>query len=258
MTEPVVSRLGAGVPLSDDEITDLYTVDDRAVGWLRVNFISSIDGAGTHDGLTAGLGTPADKRVFDLLRRLCDVVLVGAGTVRAEGYGPMRLDDAAARWRQAHGLPAHPVFAIVSAGLELDPSHRLFTDAPVRPVVVTVESAPDERRRALADVADVVVAGDDHVDPGRTRSLLADRGLAQVHSEGGPHLFADFLRDDAVDEVCLTISPVVEGPGAGRIVGGTPTGIQRPMVLAHALSSEGTLLLRYVREPPVGEVTSVR
>ncbi|MET4638831.1 pyrimidine reductase family protein [Mycetocola sp. 2940] len=248
MTEPGVSLLGTGASLSDDEITDLYAVDDRTVGWLRVNFVSSVDGAGTHDGLSGGLGTPADKRVFDLLRRLCDVVLVGAGTVRAEGYGPMRLDDAAVRWRQAHGLPAHPVFAIVSARLNLDPFHPLFADAPVRPIVVTVGSAPEERRKALAGVADVLIAGDDHVDPGRMRSLLADRGLAQVHSEGGPHLFADFLRADAVDEVCLTISPVLEGPGAGRIVGGQPTGIQRPMALAHVLSSEATLLLRYVRD----------
>lgn len=247
MTDRAISSLETGATLSDDEITDLYAVPDRLLPWLRVNFVSSIDGAGTHDSLTAGLGTPADKRVFDILRRLCDVVVVGAGTVRAEGYGPMRLDEPAVRWRLAHGLPAQPVFAIVSARLDLDRSHRIFTDAPVRPIVVTAESAPEDRRAALADVADVLVAGDDHVDTSRMRSLLADRGLAQMHSEGGPHLFADFLRSDTVDEVCLTISPVLEGPGAGRIVGGEPTGIQHPMALAHVLSSEGTLLLRYVR-----------
>jgi riboflavin biosynthesis pyrimidine reductase len=247
MTEHGVSLLETGATLSDDEITDLYAVRDRAVPWLRVNFVSSIDGAGTHDGLTAGLGTPADKRVFDILRRLCDVVLVGAGTVRAEGYGPMRLEDPAVRWRRAHGLSDQPVFAIVSAGLDLDPRHRIFTDAPVRPIVVTVEAAPNDRRNALADVADVLVAGDSSVDTGLMRSLLAERGLPQVHSEGGPHLFADFLRADSVDEVCLTLSPFAEGPGAGRIVAGTPAGVQRPMALAHVLSSESTLLLRYVR-----------
>ncbi|MET0480147.1 MAG: pyrimidine reductase family protein [Mycetocola sp.] len=249
MTEPGISLLGTGATLSDDEITDLYAVGDRSAPWLRVNFVSSIDGAGTHDGLTAGLGTPADKRVFDILRRLCDVVLVGAGTVRAEGYGPMRLDEPAVHWRREHGLSDQPVFAIVSAGLGLDPGHRIFTDAPVRPVVVTGEAAARERRTALAEVADVLVAGDENVDPRRMRSLLASRGLTQVHSEGGPSLFGDFLREDAVDEVCLTISPFAEGPGAGRIVAGAPTGIQRPMMLAHVLSSDGTLLLRYLRQP---------
>lgn len=249
MTEPAISLLGTGAPLSDDEISDLYVVPNRAVPWWRVNFVSSIDGAGTHDGLTAGLGTPADMRVFDILRRLCDVVLVGAGTVRAEGYGPMRLEDPAVRWRRARGLADQPVFAIVTASLDLDPGHRIFTDAPVKPIVVTVGSAPDDRRRALAGVADVLVAGDTAVDPVRMRSLLTDRGLAQVHAEGGPRLFADMVRSDAVDEVCLTISPFLEGPGAGRIVGGAPTGIQRRMALAHVLGSEGTLLLRYVRAP---------
>ncbi|WP_411720721.1 pyrimidine reductase family protein [Mycetocola sp.] len=249
MTEPGISLLQGGATLSDDEITDLYAVDDRAVPWLRVNFVSSIDGAGTHDALTAGLGTPSDKRVFDILRRLCDVVLVGAGTVRAEGYGPMRLDEPAVRWRREHGLPDQPVFAIVSAGLELDPAHRIFAEAPVRPIVVTVEQAPGERRRALAEVADVLVAGAEHVDTARMRLLLTERGLTQVHSEGGPHLFGDFLREDTVDEVCLTLSPFAEGPGAGRITAGTPAGVQRPMALAHALSSDGTVLLRYVRPP---------
>jgi riboflavin biosynthesis pyrimidine reductase len=247
MTEPDVVLLRPGASLSDDELTALYAVADRTVPWLRVNFVSSIDGAGTHDGLTAGLGTPADKRVFDILRRLCDVVLVGAGTVRAEGYGPMRLEKPAVRWRRGHGLPDHPVFAIVSAGLDLDPAHRIFTDAPVRPIVVTVDAAPADRRDALAGVADVLVAGESHVDTERMLALLSERGLPQVHSEGGPHLFADFLRADTVDEVCLTISPFAEGPGAGRIVAGSPTGVQRPMELAHSLSSEGTLLLRYVR-----------
>jgi riboflavin biosynthesis pyrimidine reductase len=249
MTEPGITLLHTGATLSDDEITDLYAVVDRAVPWLRVNFVSSIDGAGTHEGLSAGLGTPADKRVFDILRRLCDVVLVGAGTVRAEGYGPMRLEEPAVRWRREHRLADHPVFAIVSAGLNLDPGHRIFTDAPVRPIVVTVERAARERRNALAEVADVLVAGDEHVDTELMRSLLTDRGLTQVHSEGGPHLFGNFLREDTVDEVCLTISPFAEGPGAGRITAGTPTGVQRPMALAHALSSDGTLLLRYLRPP---------
>jgi riboflavin biosynthesis pyrimidine reductase len=247
MTDHGISLLQTGATLSDDEIAALYAARDRTVPWLRVNFVSSIDGAGAHDGLTAGLGTPADKRVFDILRRLCDVVLVGAGTVRAEGYGPMRLEEPAVLWRRAHGLRDQPVFAVVSAGLDLDPAHRIFTDAPVRPIVITVESAPKDRRSALGKVADVLVAGDEHVDTVRMRSLLAGRGLQQVHSEGGPHFFADLQRDDAVDEVCLTMSPFTEGPGAGRIVAGMPTRIQRPMELAHVLSSEGTLLLRYVR-----------
>ena len=251
MTEPAIALLQAGgADLSDEDILALYSVADRAAPWARVNFISSIDGAATSGGLSAGLGSPSDLRVFDLLRRLCDVVVVGAGTVRAEGYGPMRLDPPAAAWRLAHGLAEHPVFAIVSAGLDLDPGSPIFTEAPVRPIVVTVEDAPGVRVDALSAVADVLTAGESSVDTARMRALLSERGLRQVHCEGGPSLFADLLRDDAVDEVCLTIGPGLEGPGAPRIVAGQPIDIRRQMDVAHVLSSEGTLLLRYVR--PVG------
>lgn len=248
MTEPRIALLESGPgDLSDEHILELYSRDNRATPWLRVNFVSSVDGAATSGGLSAGLGSDADRRVFDLLRRLCDVVIVGAGTVRAEGYGPLRVDRPSAEWRSAHGLAEHPVFAIVSASLDLDPTSRIFTDAPVRPIVVTVDDAARDRAGALADVADVLVAGRSSVDTALMRRLLAERGLHQMHSEGGPHLFGDLIRDDAVDELCLTVSPILEGPGAARIAGGAPVDARRNLELAHALVSDGTLLLRYVR-----------
>lgn len=253
MTEPVISLLQAGGdPLTDDGILALYTVADRSEQWVRVNFISSIDGAATSEGLSAGLGSPADLRVFDLLRRLCDVVVVGAGTVRAEGYGPMRLEPPARAWRLAHGLAEHPVFTIVSAGLDLDPASPIFTEAPVRPLVITVEDAPSGRVEALSAVADVLVAGGSRVDTRRMLSLLFDRGLRQVHCEGGPSLFADLVHDDTVDEVCLTIAPALEGPGAPRIVAGRPSRERRRMAVAHVLDGDGTLLFRYVRPGGAG------
>jgi riboflavin biosynthesis pyrimidine reductase len=248
MTEPRIDRLRSSTaPVSDDDILDLYTVADRSSAWLRVNFISSIDGAATSSGLSGDLGTAADRRVFDLLRRLCDVVIVGAGTVRAEGYGPMRLDEEAVDWRRSHGLTAQPVFAIVSSSLDLDPASPIFTDAPVRPIVVTVDAAPAARRAELADVADVLIAGSNAVDPMSMRRQLAERGLHQMHCEGGPRFFADLIRDNAVDELCLTISSVLEGPGAPRIVSGQAFDARRAFYVAHVLTAEDTLLLRYLR-----------
>ena len=249
MPEPAISLLqSAGGALSDDEILRLYAVADRSVPWLRVNFVSSIDGAATSDGLSAGLGSAADRRIFDLLRRLCDVVVVGAGTVRAEGYGAMRLKTSDVKWRENNGLPGHPVFAIVSSSLTLDPESRIFTDAPVRPIVVTVKDAPATRVQELSRVADVLVAGQSTVDTAVMRRLLLERGLAQVHSEGGPQLFADMVRDDTVDELCLTVRTVLEGPGAPRIVAGPASDARRAFDVAHVLSAEGTLLFRYVRQ----------
>ncbi|MHA6670119.1 pyrimidine reductase family protein [Homoserinimonas sp. A447] len=243
MSADEIRRAGAADALSDDELLDLYAAGDRERTWLRANFVSSLDGAATHNGLSAGLGSPADRRVFDLLRRLADVIVVGAGTVRAEGYGGLSVDDASADWRLRNGLAAQPVFAVVSASLDLDPP--IFADNPVRPLVLTVPGAPADRRAALAGVADLVDCGEDRVDTRRMLRVLAERGLTQVHSEGGPHMLGAMTEEGTLDELCLTLSPRLEGGVARRITDGHPTA-PTPMTLAHVLTAaDGTLLLRY-------------
>lgn len=232
---------------SDDELTDWYAIADRSRRWTRVNFVGSLDGSATHAGRSGGLGDAADRRVFHVLRRLCDVVLVGAGTVRTEGYGPMRVDAPAAVWRRAHRLAEHPVFAIVSGRLDLDPDSRIFTDAPVRPIVLTTAAAPPDRREALAAVAEVIPCGASVVNTGVMLDRLAERGLVQVHCEGGPQLLNAMIDDDTVDELCLTMSPRLEGGQGPRIASGATPDAPRGMRLAQVLLSGSTLLLRYVR-----------
>lgn len=231
--------------LSDDELLEEYAYPaDRE--WLRINFITSLDGAATRAGRSGGLGGEADRRVFELLRRPAHAVLVAAGTVRIEGYGAMRLDDDAVAWRRERGLPPQPVFALVTRSLELDPESPVFTDAPVRPIVYTVADAPRGPRAALERVADLVVAGEHEVDLPAVRSDLAARGHSRVHSEGGPHLFGALLAASAVDELCLTVAPTLEAGQAPRIATSpmpAPTG----MALAGVLRSSGELLLRYTR-----------
>ena len=249
MSDAVIDSLlpSFSADLTDEELGAHYSAGtSAAAGWLRVNFISSVDGAGTVDGRSGGLGDDADHRVFDILRRLCDVVLVGAGTVRTEGYGPMIVDDDAMTARVEVGLKPQPTFAIVSGSLHLDPKSTIFTKSPVRPIVVTTASAPASRREVLEHLADVVVCGDDTVDAAAMVAALADRGLARIHCEGGPHLFGTLLAADLVDELCLTVSPQLVGGSAGRIVSGdlpAPLGF----TLAGILRSGDTLLLRYTR-----------
>ncbi|MGO1769206.1 MAG: pyrimidine reductase family protein [Microbacterium sp.] len=231
--------------LDDERIVATYAFpDDKA--WLRVNFVSSLDGAATRDGRSGGLGDDADHRVFDLLRRPADVVLVGAGTVRTEGYGAMTLDDAAVAWRRERGLPPQPVFALVSRRLDLEPGSAVFADAPVRPVVYTVAAADADRRAALSEAADVVDAGQTEVDLTAVKQDLAGRGLARIHSEGGPTLFGALIAQGAVDELCVTAAPSLEGGDAPRIAVGSPA---RPtdMALAAVLRGGDELLLRYTR-----------
>lgn len=222
--------------------------DDAIVGFgepgVRVNFISSVDGAATTGGLSGGLGDDSDKRRFELLRRVADVVLVGAGTVRAEGYGPLRVSAQSARWRFEHGMPEHPVFAIVSGSLDLDPASRIFTEAPVRPVVVTTESASGVD--AFADIADVIVAGAEHADLPQALDALAERGLVRVLCEGGPSLFGSLLAADRVDELYLTIAARLEAGDAPRIASGDIPSA-RELALSAVLRSGDTLLLTYAR-----------
>ncbi len=234
--------------LDQAELIRHYGVEDRTVPLVRVNFIASLDGAATIGGLSGGLGNEDDKRVFDTLRMLADVIVVGAGTVRAEGYGGIRLGPADAAWRVGQGLPGQVPVAVVSSRLELDPGHPFFADAAVRPIVITHAGSPPARRAELAEVADVLVCGESAVDPVLMVAALAGRGLGQILCEGGPHLFGDLIAADCVDELCLSISPVLEGGGAGRIARGHSDAV-REMSLLHVLTAGDLLFLRYSRRP---------
>ncbi len=231
---------------SREELLERYRLPDRETPRVRVNFISSLDGAATVGGLSGGLNNPDDKLVFDTLRLLCDVILVGAGTVRAEGYGGIRFSAEDAAWRERHGLRPQPPVAVVSARLELPPTHPVFLDAPTRPIVVTHGAAPPPRRRELAAVAHVLVCGTDEVDVTLVRQALAERGLPQILCEGGPNLLGSFVAADAVDEFCLTLSPGLEGGVAGRVARGVVQTARR-MRLLHAFASSDMLFLRYAR-----------
>jgi len=237
--------------LSDDELLALYT-DGAGSPWLRVNFVTTLDGAASAGGLSGSLGGPDDLRVFDLLRRTASAVLVAAGTVRDEGYGPMVLHDADVAWRRERGMSDHPVFAIVSGSLSLDAGSRVFTEAPVRPVVLTsAATASSSHAAALAAVAEVVpcspAADPDAVDPVAVRDALVARGHGTIHCEGGPSFLGSLVAADLVDELTLTIDPSLEGGAASRIVRGASPELRR-MRPVHVLRGAGDVLLtRYVR-----------
>ena len=237
------SRLGV------DELRDLYAYPvELGAPWVRVNFASSIDGAVSIEGSSAALGTPADKTVFDVLRELADVIVVGAGTVRAEDYGGARSDEARREWRLARGLAAVPPIAVVSARASIDPTSRLLTDTSVAPLILTCAAAPAENKQRLADAgAEVLEVGADTIATTDILSTLDGLGLRRILCEGGPALFGQLIADDAVDELCLTISPLLTG-GTSRRIAVSPSGVRTPMARAHVLADDdGTLLTRWVR-----------
>ena len=236
-------------PTTDEPTTDepvdlvaLYRTDHSP--WLRLNFVSSLDGAGTVHGSSAGLSGPDDKRVFGVLRMLCDALVVGAGTLRDEGYRALRLDAGRRDWRLANGLGEFPTLVIVSGRCDLDPAHPALADAPVRPIVVTRTGATPGK---LADAADILECGEGQVDLTAALAHLHERGLRQILSEGGPLLFGSLTAAGLVDELCLTVSPLLAGPGPTRITAGPPIPEPQGLTLRHALLAEGQLLLRYCR-----------
>lgn len=236
---------GEARPVDDAELVELYRSPDRPC--LRVNFVTSVDGAVEVEGRSAGLGNPADHEVFGLLRMFPHALMVGAGTLRQERYHAVRLDEPRRAWRREHGLAAYPRLVVVSSQLNLDPAHPALADAPTRPVIITHVMAPPARMKALGEVADVLVHGTGEVDLPRAMAELRSRGMTQILCEGGPHLFGSLTSADLVDEVCLTVSPLLTGAGAGRITAG-PASALRGLTLAHALVDDGALLLRYARE----------
>jgi riboflavin biosynthesis pyrimidine reductase len=245
-----------GSALTDAALAALYDYPDLGAPparWLRANMVASLDGAATVDGHSGGLSNEADQQVFAMLRAYADVILVGAGTARAEGYGPVRPESEGLRWAWLRdGRPPSPPIAVVTRALDLDLGSALLADAPpdARTIVITTESALPGRRAAAARTAEVIVAGEVSVDLKAAVDALAERGHQRISCEGGPHLLTQLADAGLLDELCLTVSPLMAGPGAGRIVTGglpMPGGGTLPFTLAHALADEGHLFCRYVR-----------
>ncbi|MEV0583469.1 pyrimidine reductase family protein [Nonomuraea sp. NPDC050310] len=222
-------------PAEDPDLIQAYAypVDH----WLRVNMVASADGAAWVKGLSGGLSGKGDRRIFGVLRGLADVIVAGAATVRAEGYGP-------AKPREGREVP--PPIAVVTRRMDLDLGGTLFTEARTRTIVITCEAAPRDRVEAAAELADVIVAGGDRVDFPAAVEFLRMRGLTRILCEGGPRINAQLAADDLIDELCLTVSPLLIGGVAARILNGEASHV--PLRLTQVLEEDGVLFQRYVRE----------
>jgi 5-amino-6-(5-phosphoribosylamino)uracil reductase len=234
--------------LNDDGLVEAYRLPPGR--HLRVNFIASLDGAVTVDGRSGGLGSPGDRRIFQVLRALTDVVLVGHGTASAEGYGPVIADSAVGRLRASLDRPATAPIAVVSKRASLDPTGRLVTGAVSPTILVTCASSDGGRREALADAGvTVLVCGDDEVDLPLALDRLAELGHERVLCEGGPTLFRDALTAGVVDELDLSIAPALVGV-EHRLLSGLPTVVR--LDLQQLLEEAGTLFGRYAVDTPGG------
>lgn len=234
-------------PATDVDPAQAYRLPAGPGSHVRVNMVSSVDGAAAFEGRVGQISQPADQSLLHQLRALTDVILVGAGTIRVEGYDGQLLPADWQRRRELAGLPAHPALAVLSGRLDLDFTAPLFTDSPRRPLLITTSSAAADRRASAARVADVITVRDERVDLGTAIARLADHGLPHVLSEGGPHLLAQLFAAAAVDELCLTVAPTVVCGDHLRITSGSPLPAPARLQLSGVLEDDQQLFLTYRR-----------
>ena len=227
-------------------LADLYAYPDPmpSRGWVRANMVSTLDGSASGaDGTSGSVSGPVDKATFGVLRGLADVLLVGAGTVRAEGYRAPSPNPAFAERRATSGQRPAPALAIVTRSGRLPRDTGLFQGTSPT-YVVTTERADLDPLRELAGPDQVIVAGDKDLDVVDALNVLAARGLRRVLLEGGPSLLGSALAAGRVDELCLTWSPILVSGSGPRIAYGPPAMITaRP---AHLIAAEDVLLGRWL------------
>ena len=207
--------------------------------------MTSADGAATYRGRVGPLTGPADQELLYALRALADVVLVGAGTVRAEGYEVPLVVSHLSALRRDQGRPEQPRLAIVSGRVDLDLAAPVFTARSRRVLLITCEAAPRDRVRAAERVADVLVAGRDRVDLARAVQVLAADGLRHTLTEGGPHLLGQLVAAELVDELCLTVAPNIAAGNGLRATAGPELAPPSALTLDQVLTADDNLFLRY-------------
>lgn len=246
---PLPEPVTADAPGTSELIADLaarYAYPDGDGLWVRANMVCSLDGAIAVDGRSGGLSGAADRLVFTILRSLADVVVVGAGTARAERYGLAKPGNL---WPQLrHGRPPTPPIAVVTRRLSLDLDSQLVRGESSLPrtIVLTTSQAPADRVATASKTADVLIAGDDELSAKAVVDKLAELGHRRILVEGGPMLLGELIAAGMLDELCVTVSPLIVGGQGPRMATGPGPTEPASLRLAMLIEDDGFLLTRYL------------
>lgn len=239
----MISETPGGHPIEPVELQMGYVRESQGRPWVMANFVSTIDGAAVVEGGSSAINDEDDQAMFHAIRTVPDFILVGAQTVRAENYGPIDLDEERRRIRRERGLDECPHLVVVSRSLDLEPDMRVFSNPKRRVTILTIEEAPPDRVDALSEVADVVrlpATGPDEL-------LHYLRMAKLVLCEGGPSLMGQLVGARLVDEVALTVSPMLAAGSSVRIAHGFAANPPLEMRLDAIHHGDRALFLRYVR-----------
>lgn len=226
---------------------DLYLSDERSHPdrpWVMLNMVSSLDGGTAISGRSSSLGDHDDREIFDAIRTIPDVILVGAGTVKAEDYRPVSLDEARRQRRVEMGKTAVPTLAIVTGRLSVDPEARVFSNPDYKPLIITGTRADPTRLMMLGDAADVAIL--DELSPEGILHHLGAAGVVLL--EGGPSLNGDFAKAELIDEINLTIAPSVLSGDSRRIISGEGLDPPTEMRVDRVLHGDEALFVRYLKK----------
>ena len=243
-----MERLERSEPIPDPlaPYLEVDRTQPRHECWVTGHMVAGLDGTAAIHGRVGALSTEPDQDLFRRMRQIADVVMVGAQTIRREGYAPMRLSESARAQRRTRGQSEMPPVAIVSRSLDLDWSSQVFTAAPehARTIVITCAKADPERLAAAEQAATVIIAGEERVEPAAALQALAGLGYQVVLCEGGPRWLGELVAADRLDELCLSISPMMGGDPLPVSV--APPGADiAEFSLKSAMVADDTLFLRY-------------
>lgn len=241
------------IDLDEDELHERFAVPPLTEGHIRLVTVASVDGLAAVNGSSTALTSTGDQRVYRLIKRDADLLLLGAATVRAEQYGQTTLSAPEVARRRANGLPPYPAVAVVTRSLDLDPTGPLFQrragrHTRPRPILIVPAAATAaDGNTAMAEHAEILVAGEHDVDLTQAIRLLQDRGHRRIVCEGGPSLAGQMAQADLLDEICVTITPQVLAVDGPRITAGSATQpASGEWQLSRSLLDEvGTVFLRY-------------
>jgi 5-amino-6-(5-phosphoribosylamino)uracil reductase len=234
-------------PTTPDEATSGLRLAERAPAdrpYLILNMITSADGAATVAGRTKELGSEEDRAIFHGLRTQSDAVMVGANTAAIEGYGRLVRDPERRERRRSEGLEPDPVACLVSGHLSLPQDNPLLQDPDSHVIVMTRLDGDLGPTRARVEYMREPPGGRELAP--FMRRLRSEHGVRSVLCEGGPKLNATLLEEGLVDELFLSVAPVlVGGTPPITIVSGPPLPAPAALELVSALEAGGHLFLRY-------------
>ena len=234
--------------LSDEQVVAAYPWPSGR-RWVRAMMVTTLDGsAAGPDGLSGSISGAADQAVFAAVRRYADAVLIGAGTLRAERYKPMRAKEDDAEARRAQGQAPAPRLVIVSGSLELPWGEPVFTESATPPLIITGTNPDPAGRARVPETCEVVTLPGDTVSAAAILEAMEERGLRRIVCEGGPTLLHDLVSAGLLDEADITVAPVFTGttpsphtPGLREVA---------TFELAQVLTADGFLMARYLSPSP--------